>query len=203
VVHRVKRPNYVYPKMAIKLCVVLVIALLGAYGPNNPHFAAAQQLSDSDIQCEGTLVTLSSQLTSTCCEQAANCEDGTPTTCSAACSALWMPFYQQCSTFIAASLPMMSSFSSSCQSSSTGAPSTGAPVSGQDIQYLTVTLQVTKIPSSAKKLNRFLSEFRQDLAASLSIDEKLIILTEHTGAPKQERRCHDALPRSILYRGSP
>jgi hypothetical protein len=52
-------------------------------------------------------------------------------------------------------------------------------------------------------LNRFLSEFRQDLAASLSIDEKLIILTEHTGAPKRERRCHDALPRSILYRGSP
>ena len=91
----------------------------------------------------------------------------------------WNPFYARCSTFVDTTMSNLASFSRRCQSAAPAPPpGTGgaATYQGPD-QYVDVTFSVSGADvGSAKKLNRFETNFRSDLAEALSIDPFSILI---------------------------
>lgn len=105
-----------------------------------PALLAAELLARAaaqDASCSRDLASLSTRLNDVCCAgDFADCSGGAasaPQSCSAACAALWNPFYSRCTQFIDASLPTLASFAARCQSASpTAGPGVAEPAFDPD-----------------------------------------------------------------------
>ena len=117
------------------------------------------QMSGNDAQCGAELVQISTQLNTACgCGTAGACTNGVPDACSAGCDALFMPFYNQCTEFITASLPQLAGFGAVCQTANpTAGTAPPAPAAAPGAQFVHVQLQLApgSIPPAAKKKSRF------------------------------------------------
>ena len=57
------------------------------------------------LHCEQMLVSSAQMITRVCCVAGKDaCVNGLPSSCSPKCSAIWMPFWHQCSTFVQAGM---------------------------------------------------------------------------------------------------
>lgn len=82
-----------------------------------------------DANCGRDLVSISTRLNTLCCGSDSTACMGAPRSCTAACAALWNPYYSRCGHFVDTSLPDLGSFASQCQATSSTLPA-GPEVTG-------------------------------------------------------------------------
>ena len=155
----------------------LLLALAGS-----SFLAANAQSTDPSLVCQAQLVHMSSQLTTTCCVPATNCDGGFPTECNAACAVLWNPFAATCASYIEANLPQLADLDSKCTATGGGSGSLDLGTVSTTY-YLSVTVGFTaraSVLAPGKKQNRFKGEFASDVAEALSVSSNAVYLTSVT-----------------------
>ena len=72
------------------------------------------------------------QVMTNCCPDPKQCNDGVPSTCSFACSGIFMDFWEQCGSMVALSAqgPAMSNFYGQCQDTAAGGKGPAVSISG-------------------------------------------------------------------------
>ena len=92
---------------------------------------------------------------------------------------IWLPFYTPCTEFVAAQFPNLVSFSHRCQASGGSSPIAPPPppISGGADTFVDATFSIAGADmASDKKKNRFISNFRSDLAEALNISPYTILI---------------------------
>ena len=72
------------------------------------------------------------QVMTNCCPDPKECNDGVPSTCSFACSGIFMDFWEECGSMVALSAqgPAMSNFYDQCQDTAAGAKGPAVSIHG-------------------------------------------------------------------------
>ena len=88
-----------------------------------------------------------------------------------------MPFYSQCTTFVAGSLPQLVAFGGLCTAAGVTVPPSPPAGGGASMAYYYVEVTLALANANigrGKKLQRFQNEFRGDVAEALNVDAKQV-----------------------------